>query len=84
MKSGAYESELTRFIRDLRENNPQIPEQQKKNRATWWDKPQDLQVQRERAAAAVPQPPYVYFPLPKKEGDDPDSAGQVAAPSRNP
>jgi len=56
MKSGAYESDITRFIRDLREKNPQIVELQKKNRATWWDKPQDLRIQREGAAATVPQP----------------------------
>ena len=84
MKSGAYESEITRFIRDLRENNPQIVEQQKKNRATWWDRPQDLQTNRERSAATVPQPGYVYFPLPKKKEDDPNSVAQVAAPSRSP
>ena len=71
MKSGAYESDITRFIRDLREKNPQIVELQKKNRATWWDKPQDLQIQRERAAAAVPQPGYVYFPLPERVEDKP-------------
>ncbi len=69
MKSGAYESDITRFIRDLREKNPQIVELQKKNRATWWDKPQDLQIQREGAAATVPQAGYVYFPLPKRAGD---------------
>ena len=59
-----YESELTRFIREMRRKNPQIVEQQYKNRATWWDKPQDLETTRERSEAAVPQPPYVYFPLP--------------------
>ena len=84
MKSGAYESELTRFIRELRDRNPQIAEQQKKNRATWWDRPQDLQTWRERSAATVPQPAYVYFPLPQKKGDDPDSVAQVSTPSRNP
>ena len=84
MKSGAYESEITRFIRDLRANNPQIAQQQVKNRATWWDKPQDLQVQREKSEAAVPQPAYVYFPLPEKKPADPDSGAQVATPSRNP
>ena len=62
-----YESELTRFLRELKANNPQIGELQKKNRATWWDKPQDLELNRERADAAVPQPPYVYFPLPGSE-----------------
>ena len=61
-----YESDVTRFIRDLLANNPQIVEQQRKNRATWWDKPQDLETIKDRAQSAVPQPSYVYFPLPKK------------------
>jgi hypothetical protein len=83
MKSGAYESDITRFIRDLREKNPQIVELQKKNRATWWDKPQDLQIQREHAAAAVPQPGYVYFPLPERAEDKPDESGnKLSTPSR--
>jgi len=82
MKFTRYESEVTRFIRDLREKNPQIAEQQKKNRATWWDRPQDMETWRERAASTVPAPGYVYFPLPKKKGDDPDVAGQLAAPTR--
>jgi hypothetical protein len=59
-----YESDITRFIRELRQKNPAIPELQRKNRATWWDHPQDLEVQRERDESSVPQPPYVYFPLP--------------------
>jgi hypothetical protein len=62
-----YESDITRFIRALRQKNPGISELQKKNRATWWDKPQDLQSQKEHADSSVPQPPYVYFPLPRKE-----------------
>ena len=60
-----YESEMTRFIRELKEKNPQIVELQQKNRATWWDKPQDLETTRERSDSAVPQPAYMYFPLPK-------------------
>ena len=66
MKIKNYESDATRFIRDLLEKNPQIVEQQKKNRATWWDKPQDPETLQDRAESNVPQPPYVYFPLPKK------------------
>ena len=61
-----YESEVTRFIRDLLAKNPQIVEQQRKNRATWWDRPQDLETSKERSDSAVRQPPYVYFPLPGK------------------
>ena len=64
-----YESETTKFIRELIANNPQLAEQQKRNRLTWWDRPQDLETSRERAQSAVPQPAYVYFPLPK--GSDP-------------
>ncbi len=83
MKSGAYESEITRFIRGLRDANPQIAEQQRKNRATWWDHPQDLQTSRERSASAVPQPGYVYFPLPQREEDKPDESGnKLSSPSR--
>jgi hypothetical protein len=83
MKSGAYVSDITRFIRDLREKNPQIVELQKKNRATWWDKPQDLEVQREHAASAVAQPGYVYFPLPTPaEGEPPEAGNKVSTPSR--
>jgi len=78
-----YESELTRFIRELKQKNPQISELQKKNRATWWDKPQDLETWSERAAATVPQPAYVYFPLPRPEkDDDPDSGKRLSTPSR--
>lgn len=78
-----YESDITRFLRELRDKNPQIVEQQQKNRATWWDRPQDLETWRERSAATVPQPAYVYFPLPRAEkDDDPDSGKRLSTPSR--
>ena len=63
-----YESEITRFIREMKDKNPGIVELQRKNRATWWDKPQDLETQKERSDSAVPQPAYVYFPLPTSPG----------------
>lgn len=78
-----YESDITRFLRELRQKNPSIPELQKKNRATWWDKPQDLEAQKERAESRVPQPPYAYFPLPRAEKhDDQDSGKRLSTPSR--
>ncbi len=80
-----YESEITRFLRDLKAKNPQIEEQQRKNRATWWDRPQELDVLRERSEAAVAQPAYVYFPLPVPKGDDePDSAARAVTPPTRP
>ena len=66
-----YESETTKFIRELLQKNPQLVEQQKRNRLTWWDKPQDLEISRDRAQSNVPQPAYVYFPLPTPKGSDP-------------
>ena len=78
-----YESEITRFMRELRAKNPQMVEQQQKNRATWWDKPQDLETWREQSESAVPQPAYVYFPLPARDESKPDESGNKASsPSR--
>ena len=64
MIAAMYESETTKFIRELLQKNPQLVEQQKRNRLTWWDKPQDLETSRDRAQSNVPQPAYSYFPLP--------------------
>jgi len=79
-----YESETTRFLRELKQKNPQIAEQQKKNRATWWDHPQDLQTDQERSEATVPQPGYVYFPMPVRAAveEDKDSGNKLSTPSR--
>ena len=78
-----YESELTRFLRDFVRKNPQVIEQQKKNRLTWWDRPQDMETWSDRRKSAVPQPGYVYFPLPRRgKDDDPDSGNKLSTPSR--
>jgi hypothetical protein len=78
-----YVSEATQFISDLLAKNPQIVEQQAKNRATWWDKPQDLETQKEHDESAVRQPGYVYFPLPRPASDKPDEAGnKLSNPSK--
>jgi hypothetical protein len=78
-----YVSEATRFIREFLAKHPQIVEQQKKNRATWWDKPQDLETWQERNEAAVPLPSYAYFPLPLRDAGKPDESGnKLSTPSR--
>jgi hypothetical protein len=64
----AYVSETTKFLQELLEKNPQLEQQQMKNRATWWDKPQDLETWRDNAESTVSQPGYVYFPLPTPKG----------------
>ena len=56
-----YESDATRFLKELLKKNPELAEQRLRLRATWWDKPQDLEIVRERDESDVPQPAYVYF-----------------------
>jgi len=55
-----YESEHTRFMREWLENHPEQREEQKKGRALWWDKPQDIETQRRYRQAAVPVKAYYY------------------------
>ena len=56
-----YESDHTRFMRELLERKPQIVDEQKKGRALWWDKrPADLAAREEMDAGRVPQSAYVY------------------------
>ncbi len=62
-----YESEATRFLRDLLDQHPELKTLRARNRATWWDKPQDLETQAERDAARVPPSSYAYFPRPKAD-----------------
>lgn len=59
----AYESEITQFLRALKEDNPHLEESQRAGRALLWEKdPIDLdQMQRSRNAR-VKQKPYVYQP----------------------
>jgi hypothetical protein len=60
-----YESDVTKFIRDLMDKNPELREEQKQNRATWWDKKLDLEQIKRNDEAEAPTQPYAYFPLPK-------------------
>lgn len=65
-----YESDITRFMRDLMEKNPELREEQKANRATWWDKKQNLEEIKRQEQSAAPKQPYAYFPLPKASAPD--------------
>ena len=56
-----YESEHTRFIRDMLEKKPQLVADQRKGRAIWWDKaPRDLADRATMDEGNVPQKGYVY------------------------
>jgi hypothetical protein len=62
-----YESDITKFVRDLMDKTPALKELQKTNRATWWDKKQNLEDLKRLEQSAAPKLPYAYFPLPKAE-----------------
>ena len=55
-----YESEHTRFMRELMEKKPELAEQQRKGRAIWWDRIPDADQDRRNAESKVPMQAYVY------------------------
>jgi hypothetical protein len=56
-----YESDHTRFMRELMEKRGHLQDQQREARAIWWDKdPRELDADRDRAKGKVPMKPYVY------------------------
>jgi len=61
MKLRNYESEATQFIREFLQRYPEVVDKQKRNRATWWDRPQNLAERKKLDDAKVPQKGYVYY-----------------------
>ncbi|MEO8187548.1 MAG: DUF3460 family protein [Burkholderiaceae bacterium] len=59
MRSG-YESDITRFLRELKQENPEIERGQREGRAIFWDKNIDADLYKRYEASDVPQPGYVY------------------------
>ena len=56
-----YESDHTRFIREMKDEKPALEAEQQRSRAIWWDKlPKDLAETKEMDAGRVPQAAYVY------------------------
>ena len=55
-----YESDITKFIRDLLEKRPEIKEDQKKARAMWWDKTLDRNEIKRQESVLVPRSSYEY------------------------
>jgi hypothetical protein len=55
-----YESDHTKFMRDLMQQKPQIADEQRKGRALWWDRSIDPREQRAYAESRVRQQAYVY------------------------
>ncbi|MDB5992178.1 MAG: hypothetical protein JWQ10_3581 [Herbaspirillum sp.] len=56
-----YESEATKFIAELKKNNPNLEEEQRAGRALLWDKtPINLDNSEREKSSRVKQQPYVY------------------------
>jgi hypothetical protein len=56
-----YQSEITKFISELKQKNPDLERQQSAGRALLWDKaPVDLDAQQRTTDSRVKQQPYVY------------------------
>ncbi|MBC7728520.1 MAG: DUF3460 family protein [Microbacteriaceae bacterium] len=60
-----YQSDVSRFITELKTKKPALEAEQRAGRALLWDKQIDRSAQAEYADARVPQSPYVYFSRPE-------------------
>jgi hypothetical protein len=61
LPSRHYESEHTKFMRELMRQHPDLAQKQREGRAMWWDKtPRELTEEREMDQGRVAQTPYVY------------------------
>ncbi|AGF47909.1 DUF3460 family protein [Candidatus Kinetoplastidibacterium crithidiae] len=58
--SNQYESEITIFLRNFKQSNPDIALKQYAGRAILWDKVIDKKLKKDFDYARVPQKPYVY------------------------
>lgn len=57
----AYESEFTQFLKQLKQQKPDLEEKQRQGRALLWDKEAtSLDDQARRSASLVKQQAYVY------------------------
>lgn len=60
--AAGYVSDTTRFIRELRQKNPEIVRDQRAGRAIYWDKDIDPELYRRFGESTLAQPGYVYNP----------------------
>ena len=54
-----YESDITRFLREMKQRRPDLERKQREARAIWWDKSLDPDEQARFAQSSVRQPGYV-------------------------
>lgn len=66
VKNTHYVSELTMFISEYLLDNPQIKEDQKNQRDTWWNVDLDTHEQNAYKQSKIKMPEYVYYDYNKK------------------
>jgi hypothetical protein len=59
-KPQQYESEFTKFLRELKQQRPHLEAEQRNSRAIWWDHAQDLEELERAKASRIKQQAYVY------------------------
>jgi hypothetical protein len=60
-----YESEITSFLREMKQRRPDLERKQREAREIWWDKALDPDEQARFEQSSVKMPGYVYQPKPK-------------------
>jgi hypothetical protein len=61
MKFSQYESDFTKFLKELKQKDPELEQKQRAGRAIFWDKaPIDLDARKRADESRVKQQPYVY------------------------
>ncbi|MCC8391716.1 DUF3460 family protein [Paraburkholderia sp. MMS20-SJTR3] len=57
-----YQSDITQFLNQLKQQKPNLEAEQRRGRALLWDKqPIDLAERAEQKASRVEQTPYQYY-----------------------
>ncbi len=56
----SYVSDHTKWMNEMLEKNPAWVEDQKKGRALWWDKKQEVETSKAFSDAKIPQKSYPY------------------------
>jgi hypothetical protein len=57
-----YQSDITKFLNELKQQRPTLEEEQRRGRALLWDKlPVDLEERARQQASRVTQTPYAYY-----------------------
>jgi hypothetical protein len=63
-----YESDITRFLREMKQRRPELERKQREAREIWWDKALDPDEQARFEHSRVRQAGYVYQTKPKLSG----------------